>query len=388
MSADEFDDQAFDAAHDEFGPDEPADDQHEQLHEQIKTQIISWSALAGRKAPPREFIMADWIPAHCVTLLHGFGGVGKTLLAQQIGTACVVQHEFLGVAPSGCPVLGWFGEDDHDEIWRRQENINAAFGLAQIGDLEGKLIWRPCPGDDISLFTASNESNFRTTELFEVLRIQLLEAAAKLTILDSATQIAAIPENNRTLVTRCLQTLNGLCIEVDTTIVLLGHNNRTGDYSGTSGWENRVRSRLHMKRDSDEDGNETIKLCRPKANYAALEEGVTLDWHEGAYRCTDHRYETHGDRLERKMRERQIDQAFLVALDKLTGQQRSTSHSQQARNYAPRLMVENGLANGFSRSDFEKAMHRLFSDDLIIADGALPWVKANRQFARGITRKQ
>ena len=288
--SDTFDDD-FDAAHAEFGPDElPGQDQTpEQLNEHVKAQIISWPDLAGRKAPVRQFILPDWIPARCVTLLHGFGGVGKTLLAQQIGTACAMRREFLGVTPDACPVLGWWGEDDRDEIWRRQEAINAVFGVTNIGDLDGKLFWRPCPGDDISLFTAAVESDFRTTDLFEVLRRQLLETAAKLTILDSATQIAAIPENNRPLVTRCFQALNGLCIETGTTIAVLGHNNRGGDFSGSSAWENRARSRIHMKREQDEDGNETIRLCRPKANYAALEDGVTLDWHQGAYLCTDHR---------------------------------------------------------------------------------------------------
>jgi RecA-family ATPase len=361
-------------------------DEQDQIREQVKTQMLDWPALIGRKAPSRRFILPDWLPAYCVILLHGFGGTGKTLLAQQIGTACILQCQFLGGVADACPVLGWFGEDDHDELWRRQEAINAAFGIADVGELEGKLFWRACPGDDLSLFTATSEGDYSTTALFDVLRAQIVETSAKLTILDSATQIAAIPENNRVLVTRCIQALNKLCLETGTTIILIGHNSRTGDFSGSTAWENRVRARLHMKREKDEDGGESIMLCRPKANYAALEDGVSLEWHEGAYRCTDHRFETYGDRLDREMKERETDQAFLAALDQLTEQRRSTSASPQAANFAPKLIAADGLVNGFSRRDLERSMSRLFKAGEIVADAKL-WQRGDRHWATGLARK-
>jgi RecA-family ATPase len=356
------------------------------LAEHARAQIISWPALSGRKAPPRCFLLPEWIPASCVTLLHGFGGVGKSLLAQQIGTAAAFQHELLGGTADACPVLAWWGEDDRNEIWRRQEHINAALGIDSIADLEGKVIWRPCPGDDITLFSAANESDFTTTPEFRVLREQILDLKVRLGILDSATQIAAIPENNRPLVTRCLQALTKICLEAPTTILLIGHNNRAGDFSGSSAWENRARARAHMKRDKNKDGSETIKLCRPKANYAGIEDGVTLEWHAGTYRCTDHRFETYGDRLERECRDRQIDQAFLDAVDRLTEQRRALSASKQATNYAPKVIVASGAATGLTQRDLEKAMNRLFADGQILAQVDL-WRRGNRTWVTGLGRK-
>jgi RecA-family ATPase len=357
-----------------------------ELAELVMAQIIVWPALRGRTAPIREFILPKWIPARSVTLLHGFGGVGKSLLAQQIGTAAILRCEFLGGVADACPVLAWWGEDDRDEIWRRQENINAAFGITDIGSLEGKLIWRPCPGDDITMFTAANESDFKTTARFAVFREQVMDLRVQLAILDSAAQIAGIPENNRPLVTRCLQSLTQVCLDGSLAIVLIGHNNREGDFSGTTAWENRSRSRAHMRRVKEEDGSETIQLARPKANYAELESGVALEWHQGAYRCTDVRFETMGDRLDRQCREREIDQAFLAALDQLTKQRRATSAAKTAPNYAPRMMTQNGLAQNFSTRELEQAMRRGFQDDWLIADAHL-WQKGNRHYASGLARK-
>ena len=60
--------------------------------------------------------------------------------------------------------------------------------------------------------------------------------------------------------------LNSLCIEVDTTILLIGHNNRTGDFTGSSAWENRVRSRIHMKREKDdESGDQSYQALPPES---------------------------------------------------------------------------------------------------------------------------
>jgi RecA-family ATPase len=351
-----------------------------------KWGVMHWPELAKHTAPEREFVLPEWIPARCVTLLHGFGGVGKSLLGQQIGTAGAFGREFLGNVVNAERVLGWWGEDDHDEIWRRQENINRAFGIASLSDLDGKVFWRPCPGDDITLFTAANESDLRTTQEFEVLRQQINDLKIKLTFLDSVAQIAAIPENNRPLVTRCMQSLTSLCLQASSTVVLIGHNNRAGDYSGSSAWENRVRSRCHLKRERAEDGTETIKLGRPKANYADREEGVTLEWHRGAYRCTDQRFETYGDRLERECRERECDQVFLDALDRLTEQHRTVSASPNAGNYAPKVMVQGGLANGAGSKELERSMARLFKEGRIIADAELPWRKPDRHFAIGLAR--
>lgn len=349
-------------------------------------QIVGWPKLAGKKAPPREWAWDQWAPRRAVTLLHGFGGVGKTLLAQQIGTAAAFSREMLGAVVDACPVLAWFGEDDHDEIWRRQECINAALGLSRIETLENRVFWRTCPQDDITLFEGSFESSYRTTDNFEILRHQLKTTAAKLLILDSATQIAAVPEANRPLVTRCIQVLTKLCYEFETTIILLSHNNRTGDYSGSSAWENRCRSRIHMKRE-EENGADTTKLLRPKANYAELENGVKIEWHKGAYRCTDPRFETQTERLERKLKEGAIDQAFLDALDRLTQQQRAVSDSKNAGSYAPKVIAEANLAE-YTKDQLEQAMNRLFAAERIVAKAVLPWTRdRDRHQARGIARK-
>ena len=78
--------------------------------------------------------------------------------------------------------------------------------------------------------------------------------------------------------------------------------------------------------------------------------------------------------------------AFLDALDTLTGQRRSASHSARAGNYAPKEMKAAGLAEGFSKADLKRAMNALFADQEIVASAKL-WQAANRTWVVGIARK-
>ncbi len=77
----------------------------------------------GVAVPEREWIVQDWLPVGHVTLLYGDGGVGKTLLAQQLMTSCATGSPWCGLAVQKCRVFGMFCEDDADELHRRQAAI-------------------------------------------------------------------------------------------------------------------------------------------------------------------------------------------------------------------------------------------------------------------------
>ena len=87
-----------------------------------------------------------------------------------------------------------------------------------------------------------------------------------LVMLDNSAKLFAVREGDRIGVTRCVGLLNAICEDFDTTAVLVAHDNKSGDYSGSTAWENCCRSRLHLTRD-DDDG--AIIMAMPKANYSA-----------------------------------------------------------------------------------------------------------------------
>ena len=69
----------------------------------------------------------------------GAGGAGKSTIAQLMLTCCVVAQPWFGIEVDPGAALGFFTEDDADELLRRQFRINEALGVT-MADLVGSFI--------------------------------------------------------------------------------------------------------------------------------------------------------------------------------------------------------------------------------------------------------
>mgnify|MGYP001616429289 FL=1 len=56
-------------------------------------KLFEPATLDGTIPPPRRWIVEGLVPQGAVTMLGGDGGVGKTLLAQQLATAAVLGRD-------------------------------------------------------------------------------------------------------------------------------------------------------------------------------------------------------------------------------------------------------------------------------------------------------
>lgn len=99
--------------------------------------IISAASLAGKKVPPRLFVVPGMIPDRTVTILAGDGGVGKSTLIKQLGVSVSAGALWLGETTARGPVIDVSAEDDLDEQHRRLAAIAPAMGvdLADLTDL-------------------------------------------------------------------------------------------------------------------------------------------------------------------------------------------------------------------------------------------------------------
>ena len=64
-------------------------------------QSVTFAKLAAMKVPPRPVLLAPWLPAQGIAMIHAARGIGKTHLA--LGIACAVS--------TGKPFLGWQPDD-------------------------------------------------------------------------------------------------------------------------------------------------------------------------------------------------------------------------------------------------------------------------------------
>lgn len=247
---------------------------------------MAWADLKGREPQPRAWAVQDWLPMGAAALLAGRGGIGKTLLAQTIGTCLAANLNYFADTPRPLRVLCWFGEDDHDELWRRQRDICTWAGIG-MEDLVDSLVVQPYASQDITL-AGLVYGRLTQTAIMGELREQVQDYQADYVFLDSLARIFGGSENDRHQVTTFVSWLTAACGGAG--VCILGHPGKAAgsEFSGSTAWEGSVRSRLYLgerlpdaEPSADDAADDAVRyLARRKANYSA-KDWVKLEYCRG-----------------------------------------------------------------------------------------------------------
>ena len=243
--------------------------------------------------PEREWLLDQWFPYKTTGMLFGAGGIGKTLLMHQLGNKVALGEPFMGLATKKMPVLLALCEDDELELKRRQLDINTWLGVDDFGTgPDNCYLWPRIGGDNI-LVTFPNQGEDKAGAFYEHLCRKIIalkkfhNSDEILVILDTAADFFGGNENVRREVNTFVKKyLGSLSVEYNATVILLAHPSLAGLASGTgssgsTAWENSVRSRAYFAR--VEDSDELRILSRKKSNYSAIgtDSDIQLIWDSG-----------------------------------------------------------------------------------------------------------
>jgi len=331
--------------------------------------ITSPAAFVG-SPPPRKWIVQDWIPCSVVTGLYGDGGLGKSLLAQQLQTSTALGTGWLGLPVEKCVSLGVYCEDSQDELWRRQADINAAYGVdfASLASVH----WLPRLGEDNLLMHFPRNGVGELTQFHS----RVLEAAcdfkARLAVVDTASDVFGGNENDRGQVRQFISRALGLIAQrINGAVLLCAHPSRAGLASsegdgGSTGWSNAFRSRLYLRAPVLEDGEtpdpNARVLERRKANYASRNDELRLRWRQGVIEPEAlEAPESPGATPFGKVTAADV---FLNLLRQFEERGRPLSVSTRAGNYAPRAFgqLPSKQRCAYREADFRHAMEWLFTE--------------------------
>ncbi len=358
--------------------------------EHAPLQAVRMASLAGVDIPPRQWIVKGWLPSNAVTYIGGPGGVGKSLAVQQWMTAISLGVHFMGAETMAqVPCLYVTCEDEADEVARRNADIAHALGFSIKALTDMHVIsLAGAEGNELGTFDA--ERRFRASPRFQAIVATAKAVGARVVALDNVAHLYTGNENVRGEVTQFVNLLNRLAQEIDGSVILLGHPAKAegSEFSGSTAWENAVRSRLFLGRPEGDveagevDPNARI-LSRSKANYAAKGEAINMVWHHGAFIPPDAvppeakpQFEAAGVHNQR----------FLECLDQCTDKGRAVSHNVRAGNYAPRIFAKMPVAKGMRQEHFEAAMERLLALGEIEIDAPVGWKDAARRDVLGLRR--
>ena len=325
--------------------------------------LTAAGSLSGVAPGQREFIIAKLAPAGLVTLFTAPGGAGKSHTALYLATCAAMGTPAYGLKTSQAVSIYITCEDNEEENHRRLIGaINAAnVSLEGIGErlYLASLVSMRHKG----LVRIDERSNrLSVLPLFEVIREHIANTGARFVVLDNVAHFFEGNENVRAHVAAFIGLLNALALELDAAIILIGHPNKAGDsYSGSTAFQNQVRSHFHLEVDGDDPDVRLLKLA--KANYARLEEPLRLRWHRGAFRLEAEVPASERSSVARNEREERL---FLDCLNARNAAKQPVSmHPQASASYAPTLFARMGEADGLTVEQLTGAMQRLLATGVI-----------------------
>lgn len=299
----------------------------------------------GKPIPPRQWEVEGWIPRGEVTLLYGDGGTGKSLLIHQYATAAAVGVPWLGQKTRPGRIMGFMCEDSAEELQRRQADINGVLHVAH-SDL-GNLRLQSRKQEDNVLAFWDRSSGLKLTRTWEQLRADAVAFAADVLIVDTLSDVFAGDEVNRVQVNAFVKVALGrLAASFGGSVIALGHPSLSGlssgsGMSGSTAWNNAVRSRLYLRyHDRDKRGN-VRELETMKSNYAAKGSLLKIKWDRGAFsviagRTTVDEVNTGWPSTMVPRLDDAAESATIKALNECAGV--SLSPGRTSVNYAPKVL--------------------------------------------------
>ena len=306
----------------------------------------TWHGVAPRARP---WIIDGVVPDGEVTLLTGAGGVGKTLLAQQIGTCAAAGLPALGRTTRQCKVMMFLCEDSADELHARQVDINASLALDMVDVSANLRIASRKYMDNLLVLWDRHTGAMRRQAVWERLRADAVAWGAKLVVVDTIADTFGGSEIDRSQVRQFVQSCLGrLAQEIGGAVLALGHPSKAGQQSGdgTSGstaWHASVRSRLYLEHVSKDGSGPFRRLTNKKSNYGPAGDTWLLRWSRGALEVVTAKVSASaaagaGEGVAVPSMADVIDDAILVAVADLAGRGKALSDGRNSPYWAPKIL--------------------------------------------------
>lgn len=319
--------------------------------------LVEWFAGSDLQgAPPsREWLVADMIPMNTVTLLYGDGGTGKSLLALQLAASTALGRLWLNRVPITGRTIYLSAEDDRAELHRRLATI-AQSHSATMTDLAGITIADLAGKDALLASIGRKDAVVRPSLLFELINAKIASIAPRLVVVDTLADAYPGNENDRAQARQFIGLMRRIAITHHCSVLLLAHPSLTGintgtGASGSTAWNNSVRSRLYFERIKDTNGHEynpdARRLKVMKSNYGRTGQEITVAWKDGIFIA-----EQDGGATDTNARAERI---FIALIEQLSAQGRYLNDL-----HAPKTLSEMQGSEGLTKKTIKDAMERLF----------------------------
>lgn len=333
---------------------------------------VDWT---GKEAPSYDWMVDGCFLRGTVAMMSGDGGLGKSLLMQQLLTAAAVGKPWLGLDTQPARGYAFFCEDDEGELHRRQARINEHYNIS-YGELQGVRYASRVGQENVLVEFDRRTDQPRRMPLFDALADDVKRHQAQIVVLDTLADVFAGNEIIRNQVRRFVTALRRLAMEIQGVVILTAHPSLSGmasgsGISGSTAWNNSVRSRIYLTkprsdREEEEDHNERL-LKTMKNNQGPFGGTLRLRWHDGVFARSD-MAPTTLDMVGRL----DLQQAVFGVIEELCRNGTRMSPDKFARTYVVTALAGHPAVKQFTRGQIEGAK------DVLLNQGRLALVTIRR----------
>jgi RecA-family ATPase len=220
------------------------------------------------------------------------------------------------------------------------------------------------------LLATERQGRLETTGLWLRVRERIERDRPAFVVFDTLGNLYGANENDRAIVQQFINVLRSLAVDYGTTVLILAHPSKTGMNSGdgTSGstaWNNAVRSRLYLTRPDDTSNDVPERVLRVmKSNYAAPGGETLLRWQNGVFMRPG--VAEDGAHVPGETQQARAERVFLKLLRLHDEQGQWVKQGNTSPHYAPKVFAGHVAREGVKQLDFKHAMERLLADGRIV----------------------
>lgn len=351
---------------DKAPPKQQLDDNSKLTHADGLLDLVD---ISRNGVPVRQWLVPDLIPMANVTQLSGDGGLGKSLLTLQLAVCCALQQLWCGFRVAPCRSLLIYCEDDPDEITRRLYEVTGAYGFVTADIIEHiDIVSRVAEDSALMTFSRFGEEPPKSTPFYDKIYRTVEDGQYGLIVMDSSHDLFIGNENDRTQVRSFVSRLRSLSMINDAAVVLNSHPSVTGMNSGTgssgsTAWNNAVRSRLYLTR--PEGGDKRLRVLKTmKANYAMGDSEIPLEWENGILQPN-----TFMGTHERAVQRMQSGAALPTLLEKVAEmvnkQIYPSPYENHPKDYIVKLLLKCPEFHGYEKGGMTVLVQRAVKEQLI-----------------------
>lgn len=231
--------------------------------------LLNLDQLLAHPPPDPDFAWGNtaggYVEIGTCAVLHGDGGLGKSLIGQGLCRRYTLGKEWLGQAtPQGGGIALYLdGENSEAEIARRLYSFQFRPGDTNLhyGRVQMPILLDPAAG--------------------EALLLQLIaETGASLIVLDSQRALWGGDEREQMEIRPLYDMLARIAENIQVAILLIHHDNKSGLYSGSTDINAAVSSRLHLERKNKDKKDRRRILWHEKSRSGPEQEPVTFSVHK------------------------------------------------------------------------------------------------------------